>query len=248
MSKHRNKYPVKKILKYTGLLILVLLLLSLPLSPSINYKIGDTFFGKAPSLYNVNLAQFFFLQASYPLFGKTVPYAHYQLSRTYFIKGDLDAALLEAHKELELYPDEERTHYILGLTYGYLNQEPEAIEEFGKVIAWIPERWAPRNDKAWLEFRIGRIDDALKTMGPVTNLTDNAWVQNTYGTLLMNKGKYIQAKQAFLYAKTAAEKLTVEDWGKTYPGNDPRVYQKGLTEMRLSIESNLALLDQKMNK
>lgn len=206
------------------------------------YSTGNIFFGRNHVLYNVTLAQFFFTQAAYPVFGKEVEWSHYQLGRTYFIQGTPQGTIDETNKELALYPDNKRSYYMLGLAYGYMNQEEKAIENFQKFIDWKPDTWAARNDKAWLEFRIGKIDDALKTIEPVAHLTDNAWVQNTYGVLLMNKKKYKDAKIAFEYAKTAAEKMTSDEWGNTYPGNDPRVYTTGLKGMRLSIDTNLKLL------
>ncbi|MBP9866972.1 MAG: hypothetical protein KBC41_02740, partial [Candidatus Pacebacteria bacterium] len=136
------------------LLISTLLVFSFSISISyFSYRIGNIFFGDVPKLYNVTLANFFFVNASYPAIGKPVMYAHYQLSRTHFIAGDLKNALEEAEIELEIYPENTRTYYILGLTYGYLNLEEEAIDAFSKFIETHPYTWAGRNDKAWLQFR-----------------------------------------------------------------------------------------------
>ncbi len=215
------------------------------LNKSVSLEIGNSFFGKIPKLYNTTLAQFFFKNSAYPFFGKAEPYAHYQLSRTYFIQGKLEASLLEANKELELFPENKRTHYILGLTYGYMNQEDKAIEEFGKFIEWKPDTWAARNDKAWLEFRVGDIDAALATIEPVAHLKGNPWVQNTYGVLLMNKLRYPEARAAFENAQSVANKMSEKNWGMAYPGNDPRIYNTGLSAMKLSIANNIRLIDLK---
>lgn len=223
-------------------------LLFIYILPALSYTIGNVFFGKIHQLYNVKLAQIFFVQAANPLFGNQLPFAHYQLCRTHFIKGDFDRALMEAKKELELFPENKRTHYMLGLIYGYTHTETLAIEEFSKFIEWKPDTWAGRNDKAWLEFRIGHIDNAIQTIQPVSHLTDNAWVQNTYGVLLMNKERYLEAKKAFLYAQVAVNSMTEKDWGKAYPGNDPRIYNEGLSAMKLSIENNLKLLEEKVTR
>jgi tetratricopeptide (TPR) repeat protein len=222
--------------------ILAIAVLFAFLTPWTSQAIGNVLFGQVPSLYNVNLAQFFFSQSSYPIVGKAAPYAHYQLSRTYFIKGSFVSAAAEAQKELDLYPDHVRTYYILGLTYGYLHEEEQAIDAFSKFIESSPMSWAARNDKAWLQFRIGDIDGALATIQPVAHDTENAWVQNTYGALLMNKKRYAEAKKAFTYAKIASDKMDPSDWGKNYPGNDPRVYETGLDGMKLSIDNNLKLI------
>lgn len=225
--------------------IILLLSLALFFSSAINLTIGNIFFGSIPKLYNAKLAHFFFTHAAYPLLGKEETWTHYQLSRSYFIQGDLSKSLTEAKKELELYPDNKRTYYILGLTYGYLNKEKEAIEAFEKFIEWNPGTWAARNDKAWLEFRIGDIDSALTTIEPIAWMVDNPWVQNTYGTLLINKKRYDEAKKALENAKRVTDTMTEKIWGNSYPGNDPRIYDTGLSAMRISIENNIKILEKK---
>jgi hypothetical protein len=71
----------------------------------------------------------------------------------------------------------------------------------------------------------------------------NPWVQNTYGTLLLNLERKEEAKQAFLKAKELVEAMSPESWGIAYPGNDPRIYETGLSAMKSSIAANLAILE-----
>lgn len=104
--------------------------------------------------------------------------------------------------------------------------------------------WAARNDKAWLQFRIGDIEAALSTLEPVAHDIDNPWVQNTYGTLLLNQKEYSGAKQAYLNAKRVTDTMTEKSWGNAYPGNDPRIYAVGLSAMKKSIANNLYLLEE----
>lgn len=217
--------------------------------PSFSLSFGDIFFGGIKPLYNVQLAQLFYKSSAYPFFSELPPrYAHHQLSRTYFIQGHLESALHEAKRELEIYPDDTATYYILGLTYGYMNLEHEAIDAFSKYIETHPATWAGRNDKAWLQFRIGDIDGALETLRPVVNNTGNPWIQNTYGTLLMNKKRYTEAEKAFEYAQQAVNTMTESSWGRSYPGNDPRIYGIGLQAMKMSIEQNLILIRDRVDK
>jgi tetratricopeptide (TPR) repeat protein len=183
-----------------------------------------------------------------PLSQSPPRYAHHQLSRTYFIQGKLGEALEEAKKELEIYPDNTTTYYILGLTYGYMNREKEAIDTFSKYIETHPDTWAARNDKAWLQFRVGDIDGAIETIRPVADNTWNPWIQNTYGALLLNKKLYEEALAAFKHAENAANTMTEESWGRAYPGNDPRMYGVGLRAMKMSIEQNLGLARDKAGR
>ncbi len=235
----RNRFFKKEIAYASSILIFCLVILI----PSVHRKVGDIFFGSVPVLYNVTFAQFFYTYATNPLIGTSAPYAHHQLSRTYFIQGKFTPALEQAQKELEEYPNHWNTYYIIGLTLGYMDREEEAVEAFGKFIEHKPESWAARNDRAWLQFRIGDIDGALATLEPVVTLTTNPWIQNTYGTILLNKKRYTEAKQAFEYARISADLLTEDLWGNAYPGNDPRVYSVGLEAMRTSIKENLRLID-----
>jgi tetratricopeptide (TPR) repeat protein len=259
LSTAKIKYHKKKVVKYLKtytfetiiIIIITLFYFSFSLLISFpSYTLGNLFFGKTQNLYNLKLANFFFVNAAYPLIGKPVEYAHYQLSRTYFIQGKLNTALAEAKKELELYPENTRTYYILGLTYGYMNQEEKAIEGFSQFIETHPDTWAGRNDKAWLQFRIGDVDGALATIEPVATSTglNNVWVQNTYGTLLMNKKRLSEAREAFSRAEKAVNTMTEMSWGSAYPGNDPRIYSTGLKATRISINNNLKLIAEKANK
>lgn len=244
--KKNSPNPLGKVKVYYKALVLLCagtvlgLLLFLP---RVHYQIGNIFFGDVPILYNVTFAEFFFTIATHPVIGNVPPYAHHQLSRTYFIQGNLKQALAEAFKEIKFYPDHWPTFYIIGLTLGYMNHEVSAIDAFGVYIDKNPMSWAARNDRAWLQFRIGDIDGALETIQPVVHLTDNPWVQNTYGTLLMNKEKNTEAWNAFLLAQVEVNKMSKETWGSAYPGNDPRIYVQGLDAMKASIATNIKLLE-----
>jgi tetratricopeptide (TPR) repeat protein len=204
--------------------------------------VGEAFFGGVPTLYNVDIARFFYKQALIfdSVDGLPPPYTHYQLSRLHFIEGDLQEALDEIDREFQAYPDHTHTYYIKGLTLGYMNREKEAIDAFAKFIAYMPDSWAARNDKAWLHFRIGEIDEAMATILPAAQAhPDNPWVMNMFGVLLMNQGYYREAENAFTQALTIAEAMTKEDWGRAYPGNSPQIYGVGLEAMRASIKKNI---------
>lgn len=226
-----------------GIAIIGIVTIVSVLHPFASMYAGHLFFGGSKHLYNVAFAQFFYTYASDPLIFKAPPFAYYQLSRTYFITGDLPRAVTEAETELSLYPENKRTYYILGLTYGYMKETEKAIEAFQMFIDWKPESWAARNDRAWLQFQVGDIDGALKTMEPIAGLTQNPWVQNTYGTLLLNKDRIYEARHTFKYAESAAEEMTGEVWGSAYPGNDPRIYDEGLSGMRETIRKNVELTE-----
>jgi len=238
LAKHKEIY-FKKII--TIACVLFFLLVAVFFIQTLSKSIGNIFFGGVPKLYNLTFAKFFYSLAGSPIVGIPQPFVFHQLSRTYFIQGKYEQALYFARKEMEMYPENRATLYIEGLTLGYMGREREAIIVFAKYIEFNPKSWAARNDKAWLEFRIGEIDEAVITIEPVSGMVGNPWVQNTYGTLLMNKLRYDEAAVAFFNAKIAISKINEYSWGSAYPGNDPRVYVSGLQSMRTSIEKNIEL-------
>lgn len=246
--KNKGIYSIFLVFNWVGKAFLILLLVAVVVGiafPKYFFSAGNLFFGDIPALYSLDAAHVLFKQAAYPLLhSEPAPYAHYQLSRTYFIKGDLFSALDEAKAELDAYPDHAGTYYILGLTYGYMNRDHEAIDAFSRYIETHPGTWAGRNDKAWLQFRIGDIDGALATMEPIAeNFPYTPWVQNTLCALLLNKDDRIaDAEKACSRAKASIDKMTASDWGRAYPGNHPQIYENGLQSMHKSIEQNLAIL------
>lgn len=238
--------PPIQIIKVFTRGFITLCLVSFCLLPVFSLTLGNIFFGGAKPLYNIKFAQAFFRHAAYPILPIRPPmYAHYQLSRTYFIQGKLSDALEEADKELKTYPRNTQTYYILGLVNGYMNRTYEAIDAFTHYIDAHPETWAGRNDKAWLQFRLGDIDGALETMQPIiTRYPETPWVQNTYCALLINKPeRHEEAKNVCALAKNLIDKMTPEDWGRAYPGNDPNIYPKGIEAMRSSATKNFDIIN-----
>lgn len=241
----RKKIPQKfySISKIVAALFMSLAFLFV--SPYISLQLGNIFFFKVPFLYNATFANFFYTYAAYPPLTNAVPYAHHQLSRVLFVEGYLEQAKDEANEELTLYPDHTQTYYLLGLTYGYLQEEKLAIDAFSSFIEYHPETWAGRNDKAWLQFRIGDIKGAKETIEPVVySEANNPWVQNTYCAILINLNKFDEAKEACDRAKATIDIMPYEIWGKAYPGNDPRIYSTGLEATRNSILKNMEIINE----
>jgi tetratricopeptide (TPR) repeat protein len=229
-----------------GVRILALFALYILFVPKV--ALGNLFFGNVQVLYNLPLAKFFYKQSIHydEDCGLPIPFAHYQLARASFIEGNLEKSLSELTLELTYYPLHYHAHYMQGLVFGYMERYKEAIDAFGKYIEANPKTWAGRNDRAWLQFRIGDIDGALATIEPAyASFPDNPWVLNTYGTLLMNKGNLRKAKEVLQKGLAVTEKMPEASWGRAYPGNDPRVYPVGLSAMKNAFKNNLTLISQK---
>jgi hypothetical protein len=72
---------------------------------------------------------------------------------------------------------------------------------------------------------------------------DNAWLRNMYGLALLNTDRKEEALVQFTRTRELAALLTEEEWGRSYPGNDPAVWGNGLSEFREIIEKNIVLAE-----
>lgn len=236
---NKNNLNKENILKYMLIFVSIVAVLYFLINrQKIMFSLGNEFLG-GKFTYNVDLAQKLYL-GSILSGNKDVIWSNYQLSRTYFIQGDFTNAIIYANKELENFPENCRTHYIRGLAYGYAGMMEPAITDFEKFIQCFPDEWAGYNDLAWLWFRQGNMDKVIEVIEKISyKYPYNPWLMNMYGTALMNKGEYERALEALQKAKYSADKMTEEDWGKSYPGNNSKIYQYGLTSMRNIIDANI---------
>ena len=207
-------------------------------------SIGEHYFNGAGGAYNIALAQKAYEKAV--SINPEILWGHYQLARIYFVKGDFARAFEEINKELEYNPENLRSLYIRGLIYGYRNEAGDlekAEVDFRRFTEWAPSEWAGYNDLAWILFKEGKYADAETELGRAfTNVLEanqNSWLWNARGVAELNLKKYFQAAGSFKRAKRLAEKLTVEEWVHSYPGNNPETSRRGLTTFLEAINENL---------
>ncbi|MBI2025588.1 tetratricopeptide repeat protein [Candidatus Kaiserbacteria bacterium] len=203
------------------------------------FEIGNYFFNGGA--YDLDVAERAFKKAQRidpELLGP-----RYQLARIAFLRGNFYDALRLANEEFALHPEFKRTHYLLGLIYGYSGNYEFAAREFLAFLEWDPKSWAAWNDLAWVYFARGdfvRAEEAARS--GLEHNPGNSWLLLSRGTALLNLGKKKEAEEALVGAQAAARTLGADDWGRAYPGNDPALYAEGLLEMRNVIERNLALV------
>jgi tetratricopeptide (TPR) repeat protein len=206
------------------------------------FTIGNSYFGEGRT-YDVERAKVFFLRAQ--KLDDRYPSVHYQLARVYFIEGSFSPALREINRELELYPDFKRSYYVRALIYGYMRLFELAAADFQEFLLFKPESWAAHNDLAWIYFQMGAYDKALTTVEEgLVDSPQNMWLLNSRGVALLNLGRKEEARKSLRLALAIVNITTPEQWGRSYPGNNPNIYGQGLGAMRTSIEKNLALLAQ----
>lgn len=206
--------------------------------PKLFFDIGNYYFGKGA--YDLKKVESYYKKALF--LEPSLEGLHYQLARVYFIKNELSLARYEINKELELHPDLKRSYYVRGLINGYDNNLDGAIEDFTEFLKWSPESWAGHNDLAWIYFKKGNYEKSLATSEEgLKYYAGSVWLLNSKGVALINLGRKEEAKIVLSQALLIAEGMSAEDWGKSYPGNNPDVYIDGLEAMKISIKRNLAL-------
>jgi len=168
----------------------------------------------------------------------------FQLSRIDFIQSRFNSALALVNAELELHPEFDRSYYLRGLIYGYSGKLSLAADDFQKFLETHEKSWAAANDLAWIYFRQGDFEKvALTAKRGLEWNPGNVWLLTTYGTALLNLNKKSEAKDILTQALAKAEKLTLEEWGRAYPGNNPEEYERGLETMRATVRANLELVN-----
>jgi tetratricopeptide (TPR) repeat protein len=218
--------------------------LALNPDPVLSKRIADYYFnvsGVHRDSYDVDAAQKYYLYTLQK--NDRYPRAWFQLGRTQFLKGNFYSALFSLKRELAVTGDDiPSVYYMLGLTYGYADNIARAQEYFRKYLEYDPMGWYTYNDLAWLAFKDDDYERAaqLAREGLKYN-PDNAWLLLSLGASLINLDEKEEARDVLKRAQTEANQLTVYDWGRAYPGNDPAMYPQGLAELRQAIEQNLQL-------
>ncbi len=257
----------KKSVVITGLVLAGLILVSLSLlnreslskrePPETDnlFTLGEYYFNHgthADGTYDIKLARHYYEQAlvDNPLGDN---WAWYQLGRIDFLEGKFDAAISKFNKQIEHFGAQQPSvYYMLGLTYGYRARREgresdwtRATEYFSQYLEHDPDSPWARVDMAWTYFAQGRFEEMKPILEEGLAIhAENPWLLNMYGLALLNTGHVEEARTEFAAAATAAEKLTAEDWGRSYPGNDPTAWSDGLQEFKAAIQANLVLSEQ----
>lgn len=218
------------------------------------FEMGEYYFNSHNSTdgaYDLKLARQYYTQAIEE--GSEEPLVWYQLGRVDFLEGNYNAALYKFEKQISLHGDAiPNVYYMKGLTFGYKgrseqNEEAwkQAEENFKKYLEYDQETPWTRTDLAWVYFSQGKFAEMLPLLEEgLVYEPYNPWLLNMHGLALMNTGSKEKAHEEFLLAKEYAGYLSPEDWGRTYPGNDPAAWAQGLIEFQSLIQKNLDLTNE----
>lgn len=211
------------------------------------FEIGQYYFDNEGGAYNRELARTYLTKAA-TLDPQVNLELWYQLGRLDFLDGDFDAALHKFEKQLEFFGEDlPNVLYMKGLTYGYKARQTEDPNDwrqaelgFINFLPYAPSSPWTRTDLAWVYFSQGKYDEMKPVLEEgLSYQPNNPWLLNMYGLSLHNTGDSEAALENFVKAKNAAAKLTPEDWGRSYPGNDQMLWGSGLNEFRTIIDKNI---------
>lgn len=209
---------------------------------------GGEYFGGARS-YDLSCAQDAYERAV-TLDPKGSLLAWHQLGRIAFVRGDYDRALADFDKQITYFGDQlPNVHYMRGLTYAFRAEERGraddfalAEREFERYVVLDPESPWARVDYAYVLFSEKKYDAMRPVLeeGLLRHPT-NPWLLNMYGLSLLNTGDKEGARLYFTSAERVAKHLTVDEWGRAYPGNDPTLWPGALAHFQDIIAKNIVL-------
>ena len=201
--------------------------------------------------YDIELARAYY-EAAIKKDPQAIAAIWYQLGRIDFIEGKFDAALYKFGRVEEYFPDSNiNPNYMVGLVYGYRARQTQSSADwkaaeaaFIEYIEYEPYAPWPRVDLAWIYFAEGKFEEMKPVLAQgLVYDPNNAWLHNMYGLAMLNTGETEVAREHFGFAKTLAGSLTAEDWGQSYPGNNPTDWAQGLREFQAAIDKNIALTE-----
>lgn len=112
--------------------------------------------------------------------------------------NDTDAAVADLRRVLELKPDDVEAMNALGYTLADSNQHlDEATQLLKKALAAKPEEPAIIDSWGWLQYRLGHLDEAEKTLRRAWDKSKDADIGVHLGEVLWKRGDTAGAKAVF---------------------------------------------------
>jgi len=208
-------------------------------------RLGEYYFGNGA--YDLSKAK-----QSYELAIKLDPktyLGHYQLSRIYFVQGDMEGAMREIDAEIAINKGNFRALYARGLVHLTRNDLTSSEADFRNFIPWAPTEWGGYNDLAFVLSKAGKHAEAEQTihtaMESVPHAEEVPWLWNSLGLAELNQGKYKEAAVSFGKALPLAQKVTPKEWVRAYSANDPAAVRASIDAFNAAIEKNLAVAESK---
>ena len=147
-----------------------------------------------------------FLRAIQPRFGNDFMY-HYDLGLAYYYVGNINQAVVELEKSLQLSPNFERAKFLLANCLGY-GDAGKAIEIFRKLASEHPENsfyWASLGD---MQRQAGNAPEALKAVRKALALSPgDLYVQLAAAAVFVQTGDYASGRPLLEHLEKADPKV-----------------------------------------
>jgi len=209
-------------------------------SPERAYAYGARHFNAAaPYYYDIDHAEAFFKESLQ--LNPLQPYAHHQLARIAFLRGDFDNAMWNIDRELEIHQNASpSSYYIRGLIEGYMGRYDDAAKDYEVFLRSHPSNWAAVNDYAWVLLKAKRYEDAASASAyGLSIFPDNPWLLNSYATASFELHHYQEAYAAAQKANEEVQRVTEAEWLIAYPGNDPKIAREGIESFKKAVSDNM---------
>lgn len=217
------------------------MMLSLTQAPEPAYALAEKHFDAAHAeLYNIDRAAELYREVLRR--DPSFPYAHHQLARIAFLKGDFTTALERITIEINRPngPASPSSYYIRALIEGFAGKYAASAEDYRRYLQHDPSNWAATNDLAWVLLKDARWEDTIAAIDPVLRLwPTNPWLLNSKAIALYELGRYEEALNAALQAHEHLDQVTNEVWSMAYPGNDPLIAPEGVATFRTAVIENM---------
>ena len=182
-------------------------------------------------------------------------YTYFLLGRIYFVKNDLSKSIENYNLSLKLANENnivfKEIYYGRGLTFGFLGPifYTDAQADFEKYIELenLQNRpsygaWAGYNDLSWIHFLKGNfLESEMVAKQGLEISPENPWLLNMLSVALIEQNKCVEVYPLIQKAKNLAEKMEPNEFGEAYSGDNKNWWNKGLKEMKKTINENMWL-------
>jgi protein O-mannosyl-transferase len=123
---------------------------------------------------------------------------HYNLGNALLQKGQVDDAVAQYQKAVEIYPNYQEAHGNLGLALFQKGQVDDAVAQYEKAVEINPNYAAARYNLGNALFQKGQLDEAIDQLQKAVEINPNyAAAHINLGNALFQKGQFDQAIDQF---------------------------------------------------
>jgi len=125
---------------------------------------------------------------------------HNNLGNVLFQNGQVDKAIAQCQRALEIKPNYAEAHYLIGLALFQKGQVDDAVAHYQKALEITPNYVAAHTNLGNALFQKGQLDEAIDQFQKVVEISAGAEARFNLGNALLHKGRLDEAADQFLKA------------------------------------------------